>query len=244
MQRAVAWIRLTPLAVLVLLQTAAHAAMPGGWIAVHVRGTVVSLVGGEWQEVDRGVVLVGETVRTLRSGRLTLQLGDGRIGLGGDTAIQLGADQGGVATVRQYSGVLLVEAGAAGPRRIAVETPVLAIVASEGVVSITFDDGVAVVRVESGSASVIDRLHGDEAVLAAGQAATGSSAGIDVSGAGDPPVAADGKGNVVSGATTPPAGALQAGGAAKGNAAGKETSGNGNSDNGNGGGNGKAKGQN
>ena len=210
MPRASAWVGLALFAMLVQGATVG-AARAAGWIASDVSGTVVKLVRGEWQECERGAKVSGEvTLRTLR-GRLVLEHETGKIRLGGGTAIQLGGRSGGT-TVMQYSGTVAIEAGGAP---IAIETPVLAVVAGDGVATVAFDGATARVQVESGTVTVLDRVHGGRAVLlAAGQTATGTAAGMGISGrARLPPV--DARGRVGS----PAAGALPARGVAPGRAA-------------------------
>lgn len=184
--------------------------MPDVWIAVLTRGTVVSLVGSEWKECVRGDVLSeGQTVRTLHTGRLVMQLGDERISLGANTAIQLGRKaEGGATTIRQYSGSVVVQVSAGQSRLFAVETAVLAVSTTSGIAAVAFDGDTASVSVSDGTVSIVDRVHGHKAVLANGQNATLSAAGFDVGGAGVLPVILDAAGNVVRTATADADGAL------------------------------------
>ncbi|HEY0919296.1 MAG TPA: hypothetical protein VGD93_08790, partial [Devosia sp.] len=177
MPRAFAWVGLALFAVLAQ-GAAVGAARAAGWTASDVRGTVVKLVRGEWQECERGAKVAEEaTLRTLR-GRLVLEHDLGKISLGGGTTIQLGGNGGGT-TVVQYSGTVVVEAGGG---QIAVETPMLAVVAGDGVATVAYDGAVARVRVDRGTVTVLDRVRGGSAVLAAGQAAVGTAAGIGIGG--------------------------------------------------------------
>lgn len=210
MRFALVWVRFVLFAVLALLAAAAHAASPDAWIAVHTRGTVVSLVGSEWKECVRGDVLSeGQTVRTLHSGRLVMQRGEERISLGANTAIQLGRKaEGGATTIRQYSGSVVVQVSAGRPRPFAVETPALAVSTTSGIVAVAFDGDTASVSVSDGTVSIFDRVHGHEAVLANGQNATSSAAGFTVGGAGVLPVILDAAGHVVRTAAADANGAL------------------------------------
>lgn len=224
---------------MVVLLTAASAAAVDDWIVVSVRGTVVYLVGSEWEELARGGVLMdGQPVRTLQSGRLVLERNGGTVSLGPNTTIQI--ERGATTIVTQHSGSVVVDAGG-GDARFAVETPVLAVTTTGGAVAVAFDGGTATVSVASGAASVIDRIGGNEVMLGTGQAASNSAAaGLGISGAGELPAIVDAGGEVVR---TP--GKSQDNGGDDSNAGGNNgNSGGGNNggNNGNGGDNGKSKG--
>jgi len=237
--------RLMAIAIVAFFQSAPLAAVSSDWVAVNVRGTVVQLVGGQWEEFARGGNLSdGQALRTLQSGRLQLQRDDQSISLGPNTAVEIDHGQGSLTTVRQYSGSVLVKASAGRSAQIAVETAVLAVVTGGGVVTVAFDGDTAEVTVESGVVSVVDRLHGNMAVLGPGQTVTNSaSAGMGVSGVGVLPAILDSNGNEVemstAAANSPsPSGGGNAGGNS-GNAGGNSGNAGGNSGNagGNSGGN-------
>ncbi len=221
--------RVAAFAVLALLLTAAPAAAAGDWIAVSVRGTVVYLVGSEWEELARGGVLMdGQAVRTLQSGRLVLEREGGKVSLGPNTTVQI--ERGATTTVTQHSGSVVVDAGG-GSARFFIETPVLAVVTAGGAVAVAFDGKTATVSVASGAASVIDRLKGSKAMLGSGQAATNSAAaGLGVSGAGELPAIFDASGEVVGAP-----GKSQGNAAGNGNAGGNSGNSGNNGNNGNGG---------
>jgi hypothetical protein len=198
---------LRPLAIAILAflpSATAQAAVVGNWTAVKVRGTVVYLVGSQWQEFSRGdAVSDGQAVRTLQSGRLQLQRGKETISLGPNTAVEIDrSQQGSLTTVRQYSGSVVIVASPGGGEQLTVETPVLAVATVGGVISVAFDGATAEVKVDSGSVSVVDLLNGSEVELVAGQAVTNSAAaGMDFSGSGTLPtvVAVSGDGVAASG---------------------------------------------
>lgn len=235
---------------LALLAGVAQAAATDGWIAVQVRGTVVRLIGGHWEELARGGALAAdEVVRTLHSGRLVLQRSGGTVRLAGETAIRVSGRGSDDVAVRQYSGSLVVEP--APGQTITVETPMLAVVARDGVAQVVFDGNAVSVSVSSGNASVLDRRYGLTAVLGAGQAAASSAAGMVVSGVGTLPAIIDARGNPVASATEAPGRTLPNGGAmnsgnGNGNNGGTgngQGNGNGNGDNGNSQGNGQGNGK-
>src|SRR5690349_16205492 len=73
------------------------------WTSTAVRGTVITLVGDRWEEVARGQVFAGTALRTLRSGRVTMTMGDLTLELGPGSAVELGAPNAkGVASIRHY----------------------------------------------------------------------------------------------------------------------------------------------
>ncbi len=178
-----------------LLSAAVQAADAGEWTAVKVRGTVVYLVGDQWQEFSRSdAISDGRAVRTLQSGRLQLQREGESINLGPNTAVEILSREGSPTTVRQYSGSVTIKARK-GQEHISIETPLLVASTADGVVSVVFDGATARVEVSGGSVSVVDRLLGNTAVLVAGQAVSNSaSAGLRFSGGGIPPVALDAAG--------------------------------------------------
>ena len=179
--------RLVAIAIVASFQSAASAAVSSDWVAVKVRGTVVQLVGSQWEELAPGGVLPdGQALRTLQSGRLQLQRDDETIALGPNTTVEIEhRGEAAPTLVRQYSGSVVVKATIAGTEHITVETPVIAVSTNSGVVTVAFDDDSASVIVNSGTVTVVDLLYGSTALLTAGQAVTNSaSAGLGVSSAG------------------------------------------------------------
>jgi len=189
------------MAALVVLHSATAYAAGDEWTAVKVRGTVIHLVGSQWEEFSRGDTIAdGQAVRTLQSGRLQLQRDQGSISLAPNTVVEIDENQqGDFTTVRQYSGSVTIEARQGDIAHIAVETPELLVSTAAGVISVAFDGNTAKVEVDSGSVAVIDRIHGTKSVLVAGQAVTRSaSAGMDFSGSGTSPASVDASGDVVA----------------------------------------------
>lgn len=144
---------------LALLATA-FAAEPAwaqsAWVSTAVRGVVVYLNGDKWEEVTRGQPLAGATLRTLRSGRLSLQGGNVTIEIGPQAAIQLVAGANGTQPlIRQYAGPLEVAALAGGkPGGVTIQAGRLSIGEVTGALSITVSSDLTSFSVLSGSAVV------------------------------------------------------------------------------------------
>jgi hypothetical protein len=167
------------------------------WVATQTRGTVIALVGTEWQELSRGdSVASGQPVRTLRGGRVQLQREGGSISLGPNTALQIDeSPDGSFTTVTQYSGAVAVRAAEQPQIYLKIETPILVVVTSGSAVVVVLDEEKAQVQVDSGTVTVVDRLRGYNVLVSAGQTVSSSaSGGIGVSGSGTLPVIFDAAG--------------------------------------------------
>ncbi len=178
-------IRLT-LAALAMLALTTAVALPDEWSAAASRGTVLSLVGGQWNEVERGTVINGyAALRTLQSGRLELVGDSGMILVGPNSALELVIEPRTAATlVRQYSGSVTLDTNGETGRELRLETDHLTVIPNGGSLTVVIASGTSQVRVASGSAAIASTATG-EVVTAASGAIVGSAGagGLEVAGA-------------------------------------------------------------
>jgi hypothetical protein len=242
-----------------LALTVAPTVAAEGWRVLQSRGTVFVLVGEKWEEVTRNQLFSGEQiVRTLPSGRLSLEGDDGRLDLGGGTAIQFSGRR-----ITQFSGTIVATIAPGATLLIAADD---ALVTIRGTVELRLEGEDLSLNVISGTATLDDPSLGKAVALAAGQSvdsnaasteqspakaanANASANGASNSNAAAGNAAANGNAGGNSAAAANNAGGSSAAaasnaggnGADNGNAAGGNAGGNG-ADNGNAGGNGNAAG--
>lgn len=237
------WGRALGVLLLVLVSSAPVAAATQ-WATAEARGTVFSLVGGKWEEVAKGQELSGEQViRTLQSGRLQLDGPNGRIELGGGTAIRLNE-----ASVIQFSGSVTVEATMGGSLTVTANAVVATI---NGKATLRFDGADVLIKVTAGTVAVADASRGQTVDLVAGQSLEASDAGMLTAGtAGDAARSGNASGgnpnaSPVAGSNGNAGGNGNGNGNSGGNSGGGNSGGNGNAGsngNGNAGGNGNGNG--
>ena len=146
-----------------LVLSATAAAWAGTWTATRVRGTVIQLVGERWQEVVRGEILAEAALRTLRSGRLSVQAGTLELDIGPNSVLELDSTPArGAGSVRAYLGALTI--GAVGSEAIDLRAGRLQLTridgharltVSEAATALTVLDGTVTVRESSGVATDI-----------------------------------------------------------------------------------------
>lgn len=79
------------------------------WTPTSVKGIVVYLLDGKWEELSRGQALSQATLRTLRSGRLSLAGPNVILDVGPNSALQVAVKPDGSAgTIEQYLGSIKV----------------------------------------------------------------------------------------------------------------------------------------
>ena len=84
-------------------------AAAAGWTPTSIRGVVVYLLDGKWEEVTRGQALTQATLRTLRSGSLSLSGPNVILEVGPNSALQLAMrPDGSAGTIEQYLGTINV----------------------------------------------------------------------------------------------------------------------------------------
>jgi hypothetical protein len=167
-------------AVLSVLSSTAFAAT---WTVTGSKGVVLSLVAGEWQEVELGTALVDPTLRSLRGARLELRLAGTTLELGPDSAVRLGSRPGGAVTVQHYAGTLEVTGNT--KEQVLVQAGGVLVANIAGSVDVKVSGAITTVLVEAGNASV--RLADNGFVsVSAGHLATGNDDSLTVAGIGAP----------------------------------------------------------
>jgi hypothetical protein len=159
-----------------LLPAAAHA---DDWVAIKLRGDVLQLVDGAWQELGRGDVVPDDRViRTLRNGRVDFARDSETISLAGNTQIQI-RDKAGerYTAVTQYFGTVEVEAEVRNVRHFEVRTPFLAAVVKGTRFIVKSGKDESSVEVKRGRVEVTDVHTGLNALVPAGQTATVTAEG-------------------------------------------------------------------
>ncbi len=140
------------LAALLLVSTAAWAAGEA-WTATRVRGTVIKLVGDRWEEVARGEILTDATVRTLRSGRISMEDGAIAIDVGPNSVLELDSSPSGSATaLRQYLGSLTI--AGTGRKGVSLQAGRLVVTRIDGHATLTVNETATSVTVLDGTLSV------------------------------------------------------------------------------------------
>ncbi len=188
-----------------------------GVVSTFVRGTVIYLAADRWEEVTRGQDLSQATIRTLRSGRLSIETPAGTLEIGPSAALELSSIGPGQLAIKQYAGALKLSAGGLMGQGISLQAGWLAITEVTGDAEIVVGQSSTIVTVHSGSAS-IRTANGKTISVGAGSYETNEASGsIEVA------------------LTTP---AASQGGGADNNAGGNGNSNAGGNGNGNAGGNG------
>jgi hypothetical protein len=188
-------------AVLVLMPIAA---MADDWTADKLRGQVLQRVDNQWQPLRRGMVVPdSRIIRTMKTGRVTFLRGTETVDLGPDTQIRI-YDKAGkkpFTTVKQYFGVVAVQADVRNVQHFGVDTPFLAAVVKGTRFTVTSGETGSSVTVRRGHVAVEDLQTHSKVTLSVGQTATidktATKGGIEVSGSGKLPIVVDSKGNPV-----------------------------------------------
>jgi hypothetical protein len=236
-------------------------ASEGPWQFSSVRGLVVYLQDGKWQELDPDQPLGTTTLRTLRSGRVSLEGQNVRIDMGPDAALKFTSlSDGSAASIDQYEGSISVSAPrGGGTAPVVIRAGKITLSRITGGVDVSVADSVVSVIVKSGSVSAVS-AGGKTVQLAAGDYETDSTGVLlaSASQSRESTAAADDQTDSAN-TTTPPVGpgnnngngpsSNNSGGNGNGNgngtggnSAGGNNNGNGNGGN-NGGGNGKGNGK-
>jgi hypothetical protein len=191
--------RLT-LVVLALLASLVAPALADDWTAQKLRGTVLELVDGAWQKIERGAV-VPEThvVRTLGNARVLFVRGSETVELGPYTQVAFHLrDSDRFTTVQQYFGEVTVEADVEKVKHFAVQTPHLVAVVKGTIFTVRSDEDGASVEVDRGAVAVRSTQDDTRVTVGAGQEASTSAGGtLEVSGEGTLPVVVDQSGDPV-----------------------------------------------
>jgi hypothetical protein len=189
------------LVVLAVLATVITPVLADDWTAQKLRGTVLELVDGTWQKIERGAVVPeSHVVRTLGNARVVFVRGSETVELGPDTQVAFHLrDSDRFTTVQQYFGEVAVEADVEKVKHFAVQTPHLAAVVKGTVFVVRSDDKGASVEVKRGAVAVHSSESHESVTVLAGQQVESSSDGtLDVSGEGTLPVVVDQSGTPVA----------------------------------------------
>jgi len=150
--------QLTPLcaAALMLLGLAAPAtAADPSWVSSHVRGTVIYLAGDKWEEIVQGQSLVTASVRTLRSGELSLETGGVELRLGPSSVLELGSSpEHPGSQLRHYIGTMTISS--TGPVKVFLQAGRLSLTSIEGEAELAVNEASTVLSVHTGTVSVRD----------------------------------------------------------------------------------------
>ena len=181
------------------------AALADDWTADKLRGPVLQLVDGQWQKLDRGMVVPDtRVIRTLGMGYVTFTRGGETIDLGPNTQIQI-YDKGGrkpFTTVQQSFGTVSIEANVENVQHFAVQTQYLAAVVKGTRFTVTSGKTGSKVEVHRGHVEVDDKSNKSKVVISVGQSATvdikKTDGGIAVDGTGTLPTVVGANGQPVS----------------------------------------------
>ena len=189
------------LVVLAVLATFITPVLADDWTAQKLRGTVLELVDGAWQKIERGAVVPeSHVVRTLGNARVVFVRGSETVELGPDTQVAFHLRESDrFTTVQQYFGEVAVEADVEKVKHFAVQTPHLAAVVKGTVFVVRSDDKGASVEVKRGAVAVHASESHESVTVSAGQQVESSEDGtLEVSGEGTLPVVVDRSGKPVT----------------------------------------------
>lgn len=163
------------------------AATAADWQIATVSGKAFRLDGSAWVAVAAGEPLaLGDTLKTLGSGTLTLSRAGVTVTVGPNSRVQVAERMDGKFTdVFQTAGSATVEVDPARHIHLAVETPYMAAVVKGTVFAVSTFEGHSETAVQRGRVAVVDvmnRLHAD--ITAGQQASSGPSQPLSLSGSG------------------------------------------------------------
>ncbi|MBS1183855.1 MAG: uncharacterized protein H6Q99_3735 [Proteobacteria bacterium] len=162
-------------------------ALADDWQVAEVAGSAYRLEGTAWVRVGADdQIALGQMVKTLGSGRLTLTRSGVTVTVAPNSRIQLSERQDGAFTdVLQTAGTAEVEVDPKKHIRLAVETPYMAAVVKGTVFTVSTYSDHSQTSVARGRVAVIDVRNRLTADVTAGQSATsGPSQSLTLSGSG------------------------------------------------------------
>lgn len=150
------------------------AAMAADWQVAALSGKAFRQSGTVWVAVTAGeTIALGNSVKTLGSGTLTLQRDGVTVTVGPNSQLQIKERMDGKFTdVLQSAGNADVEVDPKKRIRLAVETPYMAAVVKGTVFAVSTYPGYSETAVRRGRVAVIDMAHRLEADVTPGQVAT------------------------------------------------------------------------
>lgn len=127
------------------------APLASDWSTIKVSGAALILKNNQWEVLTAGVDVPPEhAVRTLETGKIELSIGDALLVMAPNTAVMLAPNAIGDATIKQYSGALLMSAPAGDRGRYVVETPDLSTEVSRASAVFAVADGMTSIKVSRG----------------------------------------------------------------------------------------------
>lgn len=173
------------------------------WAANKLRGPVMQLVDGQWQQLKRGMVVPDDrAVRTMAAGYVTFTRGQETVELGPNTQIRI-FDKAGkkpFTTIKQEFGSVSIEAEVRNVQHFAVDTPFLAAVVKGTRFTVVSGKTNSTVTVRRGHVAVENLKNKSHVLLAVGQSASVDDVktnSIVVSGSGKLPAVLDAKNHLV-----------------------------------------------
>lgn len=163
------------------------AALAADWQVTVMSGKAFRLDGTAWVAVAAGEpIALGNSVKTLGSGRLTLQRDGVTVTVGPNSLLQIKERMDGKFTdVLQSAGAADVEVDPKKHIRLAVETPYMAAVVKGTVFAVSTHQGYSETAVRRGRVAVIDVAHRLEVDVTPGQVATaGKGKPLSIAGTG------------------------------------------------------------
>jgi hypothetical protein len=162
------------LAALIIFTSLAGQAFADNWNVIRLRGTVLQLVEGAWQPLERGGVVPDDRVVLTRSnGYATLTRGNETIELSPNTQIQI-YDQGGAkpfTTVVEHFGTVAIEAEVRNVQHFAVKNQYLAAVVKGTRFVVTATRTGGTVQVQRGHVEVDSSVDESTTLITVGQKA-------------------------------------------------------------------------
>jgi len=155
-------------------------ALADQWIAAHLRGQVLELIGKQWQPIARNAAVPdGTIVRSLGNGYADFTRGSETVSVSPNTEITI-ADKAApgskpYTTVTEYFGTVAVEADVESVKHFAVDTPYLAAVVKGTRFVVTSGKNGASVTVNRGRVAVTSFADHTHAIISVGQTATVSA---------------------------------------------------------------------
>jgi ferric-dicitrate binding protein FerR (iron transport regulator) len=178
------------LIILAALVAGVTAVQADDWTAVRLRGLVLELIDGQWEQLARGAVVSDDRVIRTVNGRVTFVRGAETIELGPNTQVQI-FDQPRTrpyTTVRQYFGQVAIEAEVRDVQHFAVQTPYMVAAVKGTRFTVLSDEDSSEVRVQRGAVGVESTGDGSHSLIVAGQSASaGEGQRLAVAGRGDLP---------------------------------------------------------
>ena len=145
------------------------------WAANKLRGPVMQLVDGQWQQLKRGMIVPDDrAVRTMAAGYVTFTRGQETVELGPNTQIQI-FDKAGkkpFTTIKQEFGSVSIEAEVRNVQHFAVDTPFLAAVVKGTRFTVVSGKTNSTVTVRRGHVAVENLKNKSHVLLAVGQSAS------------------------------------------------------------------------